>query len=68
MLGSKLTFENHINIVTTEINKAIGLIRKLQNLLPKTVLITIYKAFLDPNLIMVKSSTIKLLICPFNKN
>ena len=68
ILDSKLTFENHINMVTTETNKTIGLICKLQNLLPRTALITICKAFLDPKLIMVKSSTIKLLICPFNKN
>ena len=45
IIGSKLTFENHINMVTTKINKTIGLLRKLQNLLPRTALITIYKAF-----------------------
>ena len=32
-------------MVTTKINKTIGLLRKLQNLLPRTVLLTIYKAF-----------------------
>ena len=36
ILDSKLRFENHINMVTTKINKAIGLLRKLQNLLPRT--------------------------------
>ena len=37
-LDSKLTFENHINMVTTQINKTIGPLRKLQNLLPRTAL------------------------------
>ena len=50
ILGSKLTFENHINMVTPNINKTIGLFRKLQNLLPRTSLIKIYKAFVKPHL------------------
>ena len=50
ILDSKLTFENHINMVTTKINKTIGLLRKLQNLLPRTNLIKIYKAFVRPHL------------------
>ena len=50
VLDSKLTFENHLNMVTTEINEAIGLLRKLQNLLPRTALVTIYKAFVRPHL------------------
>ena len=50
ILDSKLTFENHPKMLTTEINKTIGLICKLQNLLPRTTLITIYKAFVRPHL------------------
>ena len=50
ILDSKLIFENHINMVTTKINKTFGLLRKLQNLLPRTALITIYKAFVRPHL------------------
>ena len=50
ILGSKLTFENHINMVTTKTNKTIGIIRKLQILLPRTALIKIYKAFVRPHL------------------
>ena len=45
ILDSKLTFENHLNMVTTKINETIGLLSKLQKLLPRTALITIYKAF-----------------------
>ena len=40
MLDSKVTFENHLKMVTTKINKTVGLLRKLQNLLPRTVLMT----------------------------
>ena len=50
ILGSKLTFKNHITMVTTKINKTIGILRKLQNLLPRSALITIYKAFVRPHL------------------
>ena len=50
ILDSKLTFENHINMVTTKINKTIGLLRKLQNPLPRIALIKIYKAFVRPHL------------------
>ena len=35
---------------TTKINKTIGLLRKLQNFLPRTALITIYKAFVRSHL------------------
>ena len=44
-LGIKLDSENHLKMVTTQINKTIGLPCKLQNLLPITAWITIYKAF-----------------------
>ena len=37
-------------MVTTKINKIIGLLRKLQKLLARTALITIYKAFVRPHL------------------
>ena len=50
ILESKLTFENHLNMVTTKINNTVGLLRKLQNLLPRTTLITIYKALVRPHL------------------
>ena len=40
MLDSKVTFENHLKMVTTKINKTVELLRKLQNLLPRTALMT----------------------------
>ena len=36
--------------LTLKINKTIGLLRRLQNLLPRSALITIYKAFVRPHL------------------
>ena len=48
-LDSKFAFENHLKMVTTKVNKIIGLLRKLQNLFPITALIAIYKAFVRPH-------------------
>ena len=50
ILDSELTFENYLKMVTTKINKTIGILRKLQILLTRTALITIYKAFIKPHL------------------
>ena len=50
ILDSKLMFENHLKMVTTKMNRTIGVLRKLQNLLPRIALITIYKAFVRPHL------------------
>ena len=45
ILDSKLTFVDHLSMVTTKINITSGLLRKLQNLLPRNTLIRIYKGF-----------------------
>ena len=42
ILDSKLTFENHLKLVTTKTNKTIGLFHKVQNLLPRTSLMVVY--------------------------
>ena len=39
-----------LKIITTKVNKTIGLIRKLRNVLPRLALMTIYKAFVRPHL------------------
>ena len=49
-LDPKLTFEEHYKTVLSKTNRTIGLLLKLQNLLPREVLITIYKAFVRPHL------------------
>ena len=50
ILDTRLSLEKHLETVLCKINKTIGLIRKLQNLLPRTALITLYKAFVRSHL------------------
>ena len=45
ILDTRLSFEKHL-----EINKSIGLIRKLQNLLPRLAMITLHEASVRPHL------------------
>ena len=41
ILDEHLTFCKHLKMLTSKINKTIGLLRKLQNLLPRSALINI---------------------------
>ena len=50
ILDTLLSFEKHLETVLCKINKTISLIRKSQNLLPRTALVTLYKAFVRPHL------------------
>ena len=45
ILDTWLSFEKHLETLLCKKNNTIGLPRKLQNLLPRTTLITLYKAF-----------------------
>ena len=45
ILGSNLISDEHLKMVSLKISKTLGLLRKLQNLLTRSALITIYKAF-----------------------
>ena len=45
-LDSKLNSSEHIKTIFQKTNKTIGLLRKLQTLLPRAPLITIYKSFI----------------------
>ena len=49
-LDNRLTFDEHLINVSNKISKTIGLLRKLQNILPMTALLTIYKCFIRPHL------------------
>ena len=49
-LDARLKFEEHLKVITTRVNKDIRLLQKLQKTLPRTVLITMYKAFVRPHL------------------
>ena len=50
ILDTRLPFEKHLETALCKINKTIGLIRKLLNILPRTALITLHKAFICPHL------------------
>ena len=50
LLDSKLTFEEHYKTILNNTNRTIGILSKLQSLLPRAALITIYKAFVRPYL------------------
>ena len=47
-LDKKLNFEEHLSKVETKVNKLIGVIRKLQSVLPWSALLTVYKSFIRP--------------------
>ena len=49
-LDTRSTFEEHLKVVTTKINKTIGLLWNLQKTLPRPVLMTMYKTFVRPHL------------------
>ena len=49
-LDTKLNFQEHLNNILSKVNKAIGLLRKLQTFLPRQSLVTVYKAFIRPHL------------------
>ena len=45
-LDNRLTFDEHLTNVSNKINKTIGLLRKLQNILPRPAPRTIYECFI----------------------
>ena len=49
VLDNRLSFEDHFKM-TIKVNKTIGLLRKLQNILPSSALLTIYKSFIRPHI------------------
>ena len=48
-LNFKLNFKEHFENRPNNVNKTIGLLRKLQNTLPRPSLLTIYKSFIRPH-------------------
>ena len=50
ILDMKLNFQEHLKNILNKVNKTIGLLRKLQNILPREPLLTIYKSFVRPHL------------------
>ena len=50
ILDEKLDFKNHLKEKCSKFNKGVGVIRKLQSVLPRKSLLTIYKSFVRPHL------------------
>ena len=50
ILNTRLDFNLQLKNVQNKVNKTIGLLRKVQNTLPRTSLITISKSFIRPDL------------------
>ena len=49
-LDNRLSFEEHLKIIFSKVNKKIGLLRKFHKILPRSTLLTIYKDFVRPHL------------------
>ena len=50
IFDSKLNFQEHLKNILNKVNKAIGLLGKLQTILLRGTLLTIYKSFVIPHL------------------
>ena len=50
ILDTRLDFNLHLKSAQNKVSKTIGLLRKPQNTLPRTTLITIFKLFISPHL------------------
>ena len=50
ILHTKLDFSLHLKNVQNMVNKTIGILRNLQDTLPRTSLITVFKSFIRPHL------------------
>ena len=46
-LEKKLNFKEHLSKVESKVNKTIDIIRKLQNVLPRSALLTIHQSFIS---------------------
>ena len=49
-LDNRLSFEDHLKMILNKVNKTIGLLHKLHNILPRSVLLTIHKSLIRPHL------------------
>ena len=50
ILDTSLMYDEHIRVITSKVSKSIGLLRKLNNRLPQSSLITDCKSFMRPHL------------------
>ena len=45
-IDNRLSTEDHLKTISNKVNETIGLLRKRQNILPRSALLTIYKTFI----------------------
>ena len=48
--NSKLNWDTHVNIIEKRISRAIGVIKQLQLIFPKTILLSIYNVLILPHI------------------
>ena len=49
-LNSKLNWDTHVNIIIKKISRAVGIIKKMQLLFPKRILISLYNTLILPHI------------------
>ena len=49
VLDNRLSFEDHLKMILNKVNNTIGLLRKLQNILQRSALLTKYKTLIRPH-------------------
>ena len=50
-IDEKLTWKQHINVKSKQVSRTIGILNKLKNILPTTVLKTIYYSLIQSHLL-----------------
>ena len=50
-LDFKLSFNEHLETAFAKVNSSIAILRKLQTVLPREALLTIYKSFIRPHFV-----------------
>ena len=50
IIDSRCTFEEHLKMIRSKTNQIIGLLRNIRKRLPRSALLSIYKAFVRPHL------------------
>ena len=50
VLDSKLTFHDHLDIVFAKVRKTIAFLRKINSMLPRAAVVTIFRTFVRPHL------------------
>ena len=49
-LNSKLNWDTHVNIISKKISRAVGIIKQMQLLFPKRILISLYNTLILPHI------------------